>query len=113
MIYLATTWIYSAYFSPLSKYPGPKLWGASYIPYSYHQLTGKVAYKIEALQTLYGPIVRTGPRSLSYIHENAWTDAYSKTRPQLRKDPKVGPDPPDGVKGLAFVESDDYHNRMR
>lgn len=58
-------------------------------------------------------MVRIATDELSYIDGNAWNDIYAKSRPQLKKDPEIGPPPPDGVKGLAFAESDDDHNRMR
>lgn len=32
--------IYPSYFHPLSKYPGPKLWATSPLPYSYNLATG-------------------------------------------------------------------------
>jgi Cytochrome P450 len=100
------TAIYNVTLHPLAKYPGPKLWAASFIPDSLSSFNGRHVNDISALHRRYGPVVRTGPSSLSYTDGRAWkgttlpltqktradpsTDAYG-FRPgkgQVKKDPK-------------------------
>jgi hypothetical protein len=104
---------YRLFFDGLSGYPGPKLWALTNAFGALWQLVGLLPYKITELHEKYGPVVRIGPNVLSYNTGDAWADIYSKPRPHLIKDPLVGPPPPNGVKGLAFTESDEDHARMR
>lgn len=39
---------------------------------------GRFPYCIRDLHDKYGPIIRTGPDELSFTHEDAWKDIYSK-----------------------------------
>jgi cytochrome P450 len=111
LLYLFTTAIYGLYFSPLSAYPGNKLWSISNIPRIYHSLNGTIAHKLLQLHNEYGPVVRTGTNWLSYSTPDAWSDIYTTVRPQLRK--TEFPAPPNGVRGLAMCASDVDHARMR
>ncbi|KAH8655306.1 cytochrome P450 [Xylariales sp. PMI_506] len=63
---------YNVFFHPLRKYPGPKLWAASQIPWLWTILGGKTHREIWKLHTKYGPVVRIGPNELSYAQPEAW-----------------------------------------
>ncbi|RSM03390.1 hypothetical protein CDV31_010524 [Fusarium ambrosium] len=65
------TIIYQLFFSPLRKFPGPKLWAVSIIPYVRMHLQGQSHQKILELHQKYGPIVRIGPNFLSFNHPDA------------------------------------------
>jgi hypothetical protein len=76
-------------------------------------LKGDIPYKYAELHKTHGPVVRVGPRFLSYSTPDAWNDIYAKVRPEMSKDPKACPPPPNGVYGLAMNPSDADHSRMR
>jgi aspirochlorine biosynthesis cytochrome P450 monooxygenase len=108
-----TRTVYRAYFDPLSAYAGPKLWAVSDLPRTFHMLKGDIPYKYAELHETYGPAVRVGPRFLSYNTPEAWNDIYAKVRPEMSRDPKSCPPPPNGVYGLAINPSDTNHSRIR
>lgn len=91
-LYLVLGWINSAFFHPLSGYPGPKLYAASAIPYSYHILRGQLPFKILELHKKYGDTVRISPWELSYTSPQAWQEIYGHVRGEkklsFQKDPK-------------------------
>src|SRR5208282_5607350 len=115
LTYGVTSRLYSVFLHPLSKYPGPKLWALSMIPYGIHLFRGGLPYAVSELHEKYGPVVRILPNELSYITEDAWNDIYGKFpgKPQLvKKIPNV-PGPPRKFNGLFTAESDTDHARMR
>ncbi|KAK1585491.1 cytochrome P450 [Colletotrichum navitas] len=77
---------YNVFLHPLSKYPGPRLFAASSLPYGYWYMTGKWHVKIMELHNKYGPIVRVGPDELSYALPEAWDDIYGRYVPAKRKE---------------------------
>lgn len=70
--------IYNVYLHPLSIFPGPKPWAATYIPYALSLRKGNLVYRIEEIHRKHGDIVRLGPNQLSFIQGEAWTDIYGK-----------------------------------
>ena len=58
--------IYGAFFGPLSKLPGPKLWAISRLPRMYMEWQGEEAAGVHALHKKYGPIVRLAPNEVSF-----------------------------------------------
>jgi cytochrome P450 len=84
IIYNVACGLYSVYFHPLSKFPGPKLAAASRIYQVFYTIRGHRHKLYAALHEKYGEVVRVGPKSLSFINEKAWRDIYM-TRPQMRK----------------------------
>jgi hypothetical protein len=84
----------------------------SSLPANISQIRGSQHYDIAKFHDKYGPVVRISPKALSYIAAEAWNDIYT-IRPQLIKDPKNGPPPPNGVKGMAFTDLDADHSCMR
>ncbi|GKT40464.1 trichothecene C-15 hydroxylase [Colletotrichum spaethianum] len=75
-VYLLGTIIYNVYFHSLRRYPGPKLWAATRIPYTRSSLSGQVHRRILELHQEYGPIVRIAPNELAYNHPDAWKDVH-------------------------------------
>lgn len=76
VLYTISLYIYNAYFHPLHLYPGPKLWAASTLPKTFHNLRGVLPFAIKNLHDTYGDVVRIGPDELSYISGQAWEDIY-------------------------------------
>ena len=56
LLYFTGTIIYRLYFSPLSKFPGPKLAAATYLYEGYYDVVkrGKYTFKIRDLHAEYG-----------------------------------------------------------
>ncbi|CZT22761.1 related to cytochrome P450 CYP3/CYP5/CYP6/CYP9 subfamilies [Ramularia collo-cygni] len=69
--------IYNLYFHPLRKFPGPKLYAASKLPWGYHYRKGLWHDKVLQLHKTYGHIVRVAPDELSYDIPEAWEEIYS------------------------------------
>ncbi|KXH34803.1 benzoate 4-monooxygenase cytochrome P450 [Colletotrichum salicis] len=65
---------YNVFFHPLRRFPGPKSWAASRIPYVLAQIDGKPHKHLLALHDKYGPIVRIADTDLSFIYPDAWKD---------------------------------------
>ncbi|KAK0755234.1 hypothetical protein N5P37_012057 [Trichoderma harzianum] len=73
-VYLISIPIYNVWFHPLRKYPGPRLWAATRIPYARMIFSGKSHRKILELHQIYGDVVRVAPDELAYIDGTAWND---------------------------------------
>jgi hypothetical protein len=58
--------IAGAFFGPLSKIPGPKLWAMSRLPRMYMEWQGEEAAGVDALHKKYGPVVRLAPNEVSF-----------------------------------------------
>jgi hypothetical protein len=114
-IYVVIYALYAAFLHPLSKYPGPRLWAMSKIPYDRRLLRGDLPYKIAELHEKYGPVVRIAPDELSYITDTSWNDIYGKTPglAPLVKSPGGMQPPPKGIHGLLTAPSEADHTRMR
>lgn len=81
--------VYNLYFDPLAKFPGPRSWSATRLPYIWLLLTVKIVHDVESLHRRYGPVVRVAPNEISFRHVQAWVDIF---RPwpghlQFPKDP--------------------------
>lgn len=77
LAYYAVNAIYSAYFGPLSKFPGPKSRGLSKLPYIWTILKGSEGKELPELHEKYGPVVRIAPDHLSFAGGAlAWKDIY-------------------------------------
>jgi hypothetical protein len=107
---------YRAFIHPLSKYPGPKLWAMTKIPYDIYLFRGILPFKVAELHEKYGPVVRITPNELSYITEDAWNDIFTKQPGGviLEKNAVAAPQrPPKGIHGIFTTKSEQDHARMR
>jgi averantin hydroxylase len=96
----------------LTKFPGPKLWAASNIPFTWVQCTGNQAQSLLALHEKYGKVVRVAPKELSYVSAEAWRDILSH-RQGHDEFAKVNPVPlPNGICGILQAHRAD-HSRFR
>ncbi|KAF0318388.1 trichothecene c-15 hydroxylase [Colletotrichum asianum] len=92
LAYLLGYAIYQLFFSPLRKFPGPKLWAVSHIPYVRLYISGNGHRKILKLHQKYGPIVRVGPTHISVNHPDGMQD--------VRGHRKTGENPKDLVNSI-------------
>ncbi|KAJ0331809.1 hypothetical protein COL5a_002478 [Colletotrichum fioriniae] len=77
-IHRAVLTIYRLWFHPLSKYPGPKWWGASDLFWLWRaNVRGTYTREAPSLQRKYGNIVRLGPNRLMVDGSIAWTQVFS------------------------------------
>ena len=76
MFYNAGLFLYNAFFHPLCKFPGPRFRSATPFPNLWAALKGDQAFEYAALHDKYGPVVRIGPNTLSYISAGAWKEIY-------------------------------------
>lgn len=67
---------YNLFFHPLKSYPGPKLWAACRLPFTYYKLKGILPYRLKELHDQYGDAVRIAPNYLDYNSSVAWEDIY-------------------------------------
>ncbi|KAK4447172.1 cytochrome P450 [Podospora aff. communis PSN243] len=86
--FLGARILYNLYFHPLRHYPGPKLWAATEIPYTFHWLNGSSCIPIAQLHSQYGDVVRVSPSRLSFIHPDAWTDIRGHRKTGAGENPK-------------------------
>ncbi|KAH7320278.1 cytochrome P450 monooxygenase-like protein [Stachybotrys elegans] len=103
--------VYRLYFHPLAKYPGPKLWAISRIPWAWHLIRGDLWQVLGRFHEKYGTTVRIAPDELTTISPTAWTDIYV-TKPLLPKDPHSQTPPLNGAHSL-FTAPDNTHKRIR
>ncbi|KAK0716600.1 benzoate 4-monooxygenase cytochrome P450 [Apiosordaria backusii] len=103
--------IYLIFFHPLAKFPGPKTWAVSRIPWARRVIKGDIWQVLDQLHLQYGPVVRIAPDEITTISPDAWKDLYV-TRPLLPKDPYSQTPPLNGAHSL-FTAADDTHKRIR
>jgi hypothetical protein len=75
--YLIAETLYHVFLGPLSKFPGPKLWAFTQIPYIGAMVSGNEGKIYADLHQKYGPVVRIGPQRLSYAGgAQSWKSIY-------------------------------------
>lgn len=84
MLTLVLYWIVNtaqnAVLSPLKQFPGPWYCAWTNLAQAYWKVTGRDHEIIKSLHEKYGPVVRLGPKHLSYIGTSrVWTDIYGGT----------------------------------
>lgn len=86
VLYVVYAWLKAiggAFFGPLSKIPGPKLWAMSRLPRMYMEWQGEEAAGVDALHKKYGPVVRLAPNEVSFAGgAQAWVRLRDRTCPQ-------------------------------
>lgn len=93
VLYNAAIIIQRLFFSPLSRFPGPKLAAATYLSEIYYDIFkgegGQLPFKIREWHEQYGPIIRINPDEL-HIKDSTWYETlYAPSRP-VRKQPNWG-----------------------
>ncbi|EFR03531.1 benzoate 4-monooxygenase cytochrome P450 [Nannizzia gypsea CBS 118893] len=76
--------IYQLRFSPLSKFPGPKIAAVTYLYEFYYDavLKGRYIFKVKELHERYGPIIRISPRELHISDPHFYSVLYSHSNPR-------------------------------
>ncbi|KAL2062093.1 hypothetical protein VTL71DRAFT_6359 [Oculimacula yallundae] len=76
--------VYRVYFSPLSRFPGPKLAAATLFYEAYYDVIrgGAYTFKIRELHKQYGPIIRISPHELHVDDPEFYETLFSWTSPR-------------------------------
>lgn len=111
---IAYGWIYELWWSPLSRFPGPKLWAISRIQLQLSVLRGHNHLDMKALHERYGPVVRISPNELAFNTPQAFRDIYG-ARPGgcFSKDRSRYLTPVNGVDHLVCAVNNAVHARQR
>ena len=113
--YLTGRGIYLAFFHPLAKVPGPKLYVLTDWFYLYYLALGVWPYKLKELHEQYGSTLRFSPNEISTIAPEAWKTIYGhkkETSQQFIKDPDFYDASATPVKDIIHADNDG-HKRMR
>lgn len=132
MLRLLITTAYNLYFHPLSKCryiftshdhnhsfevdPGPRLCGASKLPYVFNIHQGTVHSWTKDLHDYYGDIVRVAPDRLSFVGTRAWKDIYGHRKANQKmigKDEKFYMPDVNGEYSLVTTRDLDEHTTLR
>ncbi|KAF2136205.1 uncharacterized protein K452DRAFT_322568 [Aplosporella prunicola CBS 121167] len=117
---LVLTWLvygiaYDLFLSPLSRFPGPRLWAISRIPSQLSIVRGHHHLDVLALHDKYGPVVRIGPAELAFNTAEAFRDIYGP-RPEhercVKERSHYGPQI-NGADHLSTAVDDAVHSRQR
>lgn len=103
--------VYNLYFSPMAKFPGPRLTAISRLPLIWATIKGEVWKFTGELHAQYGPIVRIAPDEITTTSSGAWTDIYI-SKPLMPKDPFSQTPPMNGAESL-FTAAGETHQRIR
>lgn len=107
-VYTLSSSIYDVYFGPLSKIPGPRLRAFSRFPSIITLMQGCEARTYPELHDEYGPVVRIGPREVSYAAgAEAWKEIYG-FKSQLHKDPAFYTGPLNKVPSIFEANREDH-----
>ena len=116
LVYLTILTFYDVYFGPLSKFPGPRFWAVSKVPRILAMINGDDGKTFAEIHERYGPIVRTGPRQLSFATgAQTWRDIYGFKKhgnPHPYKDPMFYGKSLNDVPSI-IVADDPTHGRQR
>jgi cytochrome P450 len=107
--------LYNVFLHPLRRFPGPTLWSAYWIPYTWSNIQGRLSFRILEFHRQYGPVVRIAPNHLVFTDAKAWDAIYGMQpgRVQNKKDHfNYAPLQP-GWESKIVYANDTVHSRLR
>ncbi|CAG9975461.1 unnamed protein product [Clonostachys byssicola] len=110
--YIVSLAAYNLLFHPLRRYPGPRLWAISRIPYARMQMSGKAHRIILQLHQIYGDVVRIAPDELSFLSPDAWNEVMGH-RKRGEEENSKDPDFWKTQKHSVISANREDHSRMR
>ncbi|KAL4760558.1 cytochrome P450 [Aspergillus foveolatus] len=84
-LYVAIIATWYTFFSPLRVIPGPKSWTLFPILRHISAILGRFDTDMRRFHAQYGPVVRFGPKEVSFITADAWKTIYGHGHTQLPK----------------------------
>lgn len=115
VVYFSGWTVYTLYFHPLSRYPGPKLAAISPLFHLLWDIQGRQHSVIKDLHDKYGDVARISPNALVYRAPSAWKEIYGHRKQGQKtflKDPSLYAPTPNGVNAIITANEHD-HQRMR
>ncbi|CAK4034465.1 cytochrome P450 [Lecanosticta acicola] len=97
---------------PLARFPGPRLWAASRLPWIRSTVRGTIVKDLQELHDRFGPVVRVAPDELSYIDSQAVAPIY-QSAPEMPKDPMHLPPFHNGAAPGILAADHEHHRRYR
>ncbi|KAJ4235446.1 hypothetical protein NW757_013557 [Fusarium falciforme] len=76
VLYFFASGIYYAFFYPLAKVPGPRLYSFTQLPFFYYWIQGNWERRLKELHDQYGPVVRFTHNDVSFITADAMKKIY-------------------------------------
>ncbi|KAK4142249.1 Isotrichodermin C-15 hydroxylase [Dichotomopilus funicola] len=116
VLFLVVKGVYFAFFHPLAKVPGPKLYAFSDLPYLYYLLRGEWPQKLKRLHDEYGPTVRYTPDFVSFISAGAWKTIYGHRaagQESFPKDPVTRGTTRSGHPHIVLANDEDHRRHRR
>ncbi|KAI1827693.1 benzoate 4-monooxygenase cytochrome P450 [Xylaria intraflava] len=108
LVYGVVLGVYRVYFSPLSRFPGPKLAAATFWYEFYYDLWPhkfQYLWKIQELHEQYGPIIRINPYHI-HIHDPEFLDEiYASGNRKRDRDTWYMHARPNGVQGWSLLQT--------
>ncbi|MDI1491502.1 MAG: hypothetical protein OHK93_002711 [Ramalina farinacea] len=107
---------YNLLYHPLHRFPGPKCFAATPLPYVFASYSGCLATRLHKLHERYGPVVRTAPNELSFIDPSAWPTIYGrKNRSQqpFRKNYDSFNETRSQIRRSLYLANEEDHARAR
>ena len=108
--------IYRLTSHPLARFPGPKHYAVSTLPYAYkNHLLGQFGHAARDLHRKYGPVVRIAPNRLMVDGAVGWQDVFmhkpGRNLPEFGKEARsIGPE---AEKSLLGAPTREAHRRQR
>ncbi|KAK8096374.1 uncharacterized protein PG998_014242 [Apiospora kogelbergensis] len=113
LAYNAVVIIYRLYFDPLSKFPGPKLYAISNLPYLFQdKILGTWVKSTTKIHAKYGPIVRIAPNRLAMDGSIGWKEIFMR-RPNLPEFGKSTEFYGVGKLGIFPADREDHRRQRR
>ncbi|KAH6646644.1 cytochrome P450 [Truncatella angustata] len=105
---------YRLWFHPLRRFPGPKTWAASDLPYIYTaNITGTGIRQISDFHRKYGPVVRVGPNRLAMDGSVGWPQVYARRSAGEAEFEKAPGHFAPGFSKSIIASPKDVHRRQR
>ena len=88
-LYYISLGIWRLYFSPIAKFPGPKLAALTYWYEFYYDiiLGGQYTFQVRRLHEKYGPIIRINPHELHVLDSDYFDTVYAGSSQKRNRDP--------------------------
>ncbi|KAF5011171.1 hypothetical protein FDECE_2696 [Fusarium decemcellulare] len=112
--YFFASTVYYAFFHPLAKIPGPRLYSFTQLPFLYHTVRGDWDQKLKELHDQYGPAVRISHKDVSFNTANALKKIFGhKSAPErtFEKEPNWYKN--DHESSSIITADNDNHRRFR
>lgn len=115
LVYISTILTKRLLFSPIAKFPGPKLAAASFLYEFYYDFIcrGRYEFKIEELHEKYGPIIRINPDELHIKDPDFFSQIYVTSGVRKSSRPASHRNATPSRESTATTLDHDHHRQRR